>query len=354
MSAAWPSRGRCAFSLPLHPLFALCLGAVVVPGSPGQPAPEPVGPKLLLAFASVRERRDPPYPKVYFYEHDGVAAGKLVGAIDSPGMGINKTRADMHPSLSRDGRFCAFSAQFGVTDGARIDVWDRQEKKLLALPGIHGMPKVHQMAPSVSGDGKRVAFTAWAWPGGSTRWSVLLYDTAAGKLVDLPRLNGETSDQRMPALSGDGRFLAYASNAKGGVGLTDVYMYDLGAMKRVPLPGMNSTGMDVQPALGGDGRLVAFSSDRPGGPGGRDIHLYDREGGAFLPLPGLNADAHEQSPSLSADGRYVAFVSERLGGAGDRDVYLYDRQARQLLPTPGLNSKEDDFDPCVMVPPRQR
>jgi Tol biopolymer transport system component len=302
-----------------------------------------------MAFASVRERRDPPYPKIYFYEHDGVKDGKIVGHIESPGMGVNKTRSDMHPTLSRDGRYCAFSAQFGVTDGARIDIFDRQEKKLLDLPQIHGLPKVHEMAPSFTADGKLVAFTAWAWPGLSSRWGVLLYDVPAKKLVELPKLNAETSDQRMPALSGDARWLAYASNRKGGVGLTDIYLYDLKEKKTVELPELNSKNIDIQPALNDDGRLIAFSSDRPGGVGGRDIYLYDRVDKKLLPLPGLNSDAHEQSPSLSGDGRFLAFVSERLKGAGDRDVYLYDRVTQNLLPTPGLNSKEDDYDPCVIV-----
>src|SRR5687768_13534416 len=89
-------------------LCVLC--ASVVPVRSQSPAPA----KLLLAFASTRERWDPPYPKIYFYEHDGVASGKLVGAVDTITGGTNKSRADMHPSLSRDGRYCAFCSQFGV------------------------------------------------------------------------------------------------------------------------------------------------------------------------------------------------------------------------------------------------
>jgi Tol biopolymer transport system component len=317
--------------------------------------PQPESPRLLIAFASVRERRDPPYPKIYFYEHDGVATGKLLGAIESVGTEVNKSRADMHPSLSRDGRYCAFASQLGIQDGGRIEVWDRQEKKLLAFPAINDLTNIHQMAPSLTADGKLVAFTAWARPEVSNRWGVLLYDLAAKKFVDLPNLNGPMSDQRMPAFSGDGKFLAFASNMKGGVGLNDVYLYDLATKLVVSLPEMNSKSMDVQPSLSGDGRLVAFSSDRTGGAGGRDIYLYDRTEKKFLPLPGLNSPFHEQSPALSDDGRYLAFVSERLDGAGERDVYLYDRQTQKLLPTPGLNSKEDDFDPCVIVlPGRQR
>lgn len=317
-------------------------------------AEERTGPKLLLAFASVRERREPPYPKIYFYEHDGVASGKLVGSIDSITKGVNFTRADMHPSLSADGRFCAFATQFGVQDGGRIEIWDRQEKKLIELPSIQESPKIHQMGASLSADGKRVAYGAWARPGSNPRWGIYLYDAATKKTIDMPKLNRDGFDQRMPALSADGRLLVYASNAPGGVGATDIYLYDLAAKQVIALPEMNSKNLDIQPALSGDGRLVAFSSDRPGGCGGRDIYLYHRVDKKFLPLPGLNSAAPEQSPSLSADGRYLAFVSERLDGAGERDVYLYDRDTKKLLPTPGLNSKEDDFDPCMIVLERAR
>lgn len=308
----------------------------------------PPAPKLLFAFASTRERWDPPYPKIYFYEHDGVANGKLVGSIDTITGGTNKSRADMHPSLSRDGRYCAFCSQFGILDGGRVEIWDRETKKLLELPKVQENPKIHQMAASLSADGKLVAYTAWARPGSTTRWGVFLYDVVAKTNFELPKLNRETSDQRMPAFSADGRWLAFASNDRGGQGATDIYLYDLKEKTVVSLPELNSKSLDLQPALSSDGRLIAFSSDRPGGAGGRDIYLFDRIGKKLLPLPGLNSDAPEQSPSLTADGRYLAFVSERFGGAGERDVYLYDRQQQKLLPTPGLNSKQDDFDPCVM------
>jgi tricorn protease-like protein len=315
------------------------------------PSQEPAPPKILMAFASVKERRDPPYPKIYFYEHDGVSKGKVLDSIRTISKGVNNSRADMHPTLSRDGRFCAFSAQLGILDGARIQLWDGNEKKMLELPKIQENPKVHQMGPSFSGDGKLLAFSAWARPGASSRWGVFLYDVAGKKFIDLPKLHRENSDQRMPALSSDGKFLAYASNAKGGMGATDVYLYDIAAKKVIALPEMNSKNLDIQPSLNGDGRLIAFSSDRPGGAGSRDIYLYDRQGKKFLPLPGLNSIAAEQSPSLSPDGRYLAFVSERLSGAGERDIYLYDRKTQKLLPTPGLNSKEDDFDPFILNMP---
>ncbi|MEI7687438.1 MAG: hypothetical protein WCL32_20715 [Planctomycetota bacterium] len=307
--------------------------------------------KLLLAFASTRERSNPPYASIYFYQHDGVSQGKMLESIDTISKGDSNSRADMHPSLSRDGRYCAFASQIGAANGGQVEIWDRKEKKLLELKGLHGLLKTHQMGATQSADGKLLAFAAWAWPGASFRWNVLLYDTAAKQVVTLPKLNHEAFDQRMPALSADGRWLAYASNAPKGVGLTDIYVYDLKEKAVVALPEMNSKSADIQPSLSGDGRLMAFVSDRPGGEGNRDIYLYDLVAKKLLPLPGVNSSAAEQSPSLSTDGRYLVFVSERLSGSGGRDIYLYDRVAQKLLPTPGLNSKQDDFDPCVIDAP---
>jgi len=315
-----------------------------------QPPASPPGEGLLLAFASVRGRNKPPYPVIYFYELDA-QGGRLAGSIDSVAGGINATRADMHPSLSRDGRFCAFAAQFGVTDGGRIEIWDRSEKRMLPLKEINDFPNVHQMTPSFASDGSLVAFAAWGRPGGSPRWGLYLYDATGRKLLPSPRAIDPAVDDRMPALSGDGRLLAFCSRVKGGAGSTDILLCHLQDGTVDALSNVNSPHAELQPSLSGDGRLLAFCSDRPGGQGGRDIYLYDLAERQWVPLPGLNSPNAEQSPSLSADGRYMAFVSERLDATGEKDVYLYDRQRQTLLPLPGLNSRDDDFDPCVVVLP---
>jgi Tol biopolymer transport system component len=317
--------------------FCAFVGAVL---SGSRTDDKPAASRLLIAFASFRDR--PLHPRIYFYEHDGDRSGKIVGSIDP----VNQ-RSDYHPSLSHDGRYCAFASELENQTG-RIQVWDLKERKLLELPTLNDSPNA-QMGAALSRDGKLLAFSAWARPGAAGRWDVLLYDLGTRKLVDLPGLNTARFDERMPALSGDGRFLAYATNDRGGKGLTDVHLFDRREGKVLKLPELNSESMDVEPSLSADGRLIAFASDRAGGAGGRDIYLFDREKTALLSLPGLNSAAHEQSPSLSPDGRYVAFVSERIGGAGERDIYVYDRDKRALLPTPGLNSKQEDFDPCVIV-----
>ena len=296
--------------------------------------------KLLIAFSSFRERKL--HPKVYFYEHDGVSQGKIVGSIDA----VNQ-RSDYRPWLSHDGRFCAFASEL-ENQTSRISLWDRKDKKLIELPKINDSPNA-QLSPALSGDGKLLAFSAWNRSGASSRWSVLLYDAENKKLLDVPKLNKEGADSRMSTISGDGRYLAFVSNAKGGVGLNDVYLYDRKESKLLDTSKLNSAQSDVEPALSHDGRLIAFVSDRRGGKGGRDVYLYDRVEAKFLDLPGLNSAAHEQSPALSPGGRFLVFVSERVKGEGERDVYLYDRKTSKLLPTPGLNSKAEDFDPCVVV-----
>src|SRR5207244_5118353 len=137
-------------------------------------------PRLLLAFASFRER--PLHPRIYFYEHDGVDKGKIVGSVDP----VNQ-RSDYHPSLGHDGRWCAFASELENQTG-RIQVWDMKERKLLDFPGLNESPN-GQLGASLSGEGKLLAFAAWARPGTGARWDVLLYDLAAKKLVDLPGVN---------------------------------------------------------------------------------------------------------------------------------------------------------------------
>jgi Tol biopolymer transport system component len=81
---------------------------------------------------------------------------------------------------------------------------------------------------------------------------------------------------------------------------------------------------DEQPALSGDGRFVAFVSNREGA---RAILLYDRRQQQFVNLPRLNRrDAIAESPSLSYSGRYIAYI------ASDRarpELELYDRATQQ-------------------------
>lgn len=317
-------------------LAIIVLPILVLALQPQDPPPK----RLLIAFSSYRDR--PKHAQIHFYEHDGVANGKLIGNIPTV-----TNRQDYHAVLSRNGKLCVFASEL-ENETSKIFVWDMGEKKLVTPPKLNTSPNA-MLHPTINADGTLIAFAAWDKANAGQRWSLNFYDLPGQKVVDVMNLKESKVDQRMPAMSANGRWLAFVSNRKGGVGLNDIWLYDRHEAKVIAMPEINSPLADLTPSLSEDGNLIAFASDREGGAGGRDIYLYDRAKKAYLPLAGVNTIANEQTPCLSPYGRYLAFVSERLKGEGERDIFLYDRHTQKLLPTPGLNSKRDDIDPCVIV-----
>jgi Tol biopolymer transport system component len=83
---------------------------------------------------------------------------------------------------------------------------------------------------------------------------------------------------------------------------------------------LNSRYQEEQPALSGNGRWLAFVTNRDGR---SQIVLYDLQQAQFVQLPNLNpSDAIAQSPSLSRTGRYLVYLSTIQGSP---QIFLYDR-----------------------------
>ncbi|HAC65468.1 MAG TPA: biopolymer transporter [Cyanothece sp. UBA12306] len=93
---------------------------------------------------------------------------------------------------------------------------------------------------------------------------------------------------------------------------------------QIPSGGLNSQSPEEYPAYSGDGRYLAFASDRNGH---RDIYLYDLQTKGLVSLPNLNRrDSSQDQPALSTDGRYLAYVSTERGRT---DIMVYDRQSQR-------------------------
>jgi Tol biopolymer transport system component len=190
--------------------------------------------------------------------------------------------------------------------------------------------------------------------------------------VSLTESGGEPAgNSLLPALSADGRHVAFVSAAPGITAddddtTTDVFVRDR-ATGTIVLVSKSSSGEkgdlnsgDILsygkggPAVSATGRFVAFSSlatnlapDEPDGIQS-DIFVHDRDAdgdGIFdepgeiatvivsIASDGTAADGgHNQNPAISADGRFVAFTSAATNlVAGDtngvRDIFVHDRDA---------------------------
>jgi eukaryotic-like serine/threonine-protein kinase len=86
-----------------------------------------------------------------------------------------------------------------------------------------------------------------------------------------------------------------------------------GRAEAVLTPITADSGLSFDPALSPDGKLLAYASDRSG-EGHLDIWVQQVGGGEPVRLTRHEADDH--SPSFSPDGTLIAFVSERRGHGG--------------------------------------
>jgi Tol biopolymer transport system component len=268
-----------------------------------------------------------------------------------------------YSSISADGRYVAFhSAATGLVVGDTNGVYDifvrdRQlgRTERVSIDSLGAQANGDSYNPSISGDGRYVAFRSLATNLGDAEISIFeifIRDRQLGITelvsVDSARAPGNNSSD-YPAVSGDGRYVAFVSLATnlvaGDTNLAeDIFVRDrvLGTTERVSVDssGTQANGHSYFASISGDGRYVAFASLATnlvaGGTSGvGDIFVRDRQLGTTqcVSVDPIGSQGNGQSinPSISADGRYVAFPSAANNlVAGDTngvpDVFVRDLQ----------------------------
>jgi Tol biopolymer transport system component len=298
--------------------------------------------------------------------------------------------------VSDDGRFVSFGS--GATNVVPNDtngyvdtfVLDRNTNAIKRVSeSTSGVQANHLTANSaISGDGRHVAF--WGYPSNLTEPPqspdtnghpdvfVRDRDTLPDGVFDEPgevrttrvsiRTDGTEGpgDSYVPAISGDGQYVAFSSSSSlvdGDQGGHDVFLHDrdpdgngvfdegngITSMVSVGLSGVQGDGSSGAPAISSDGRYIAFVSSAANLVG-VDTNLYwdafvrDMQTGLTARVSvGSNCEeANERSdfyPAISGDGHYVAFQSWASNLAPSDGNELGDVFVRDLCP------------PCIIANP---
>jgi len=324
-------------------------------------------------------------------------------------------------SISSDGRYVAFySPADNLVPGdtnAYDDVFvrDRQagtiERVSVASDGSQG--NGDSSSPSMSDDGRYVAFRSYAsnlvLGDANGRTDIFVYDRQTDTIERVSLASDGTEGNgwsSRPSISGDGRYVAFHSDASNLVtpdtnGCDDVFVYDRDSdtIERVSVASDGSDGSDdsVFPSISADGRYVAFSSIAynlvPQGDtnGKSDVFVFEFQtktlqcvslsshglqgddasrypsvsaGGRYVAfsslasnlVPVLEANGDSLYASISADGRYVTFYSSAYNLVpGDtnqkNDIFVYDRQSdsveRVSIASDGSEANDDSFYPSI-------
>jgi len=258
------------------------------------------------------------------------------------------------PALSGDGSVIAIQvAEDGPDADTRVYVGSVESDDTRPLPRppvIAGVRAgVDSYEPALSGDGRRVAYVAFARGRGGTTSQVYVHDAETGSTVLASRADGPqgaaaAGESWAPRLSADGRrvvFAAAARNLGGGRptrGESQIYVRDLEAgttrlvsadKKGAPLRGFAS-----DPSPSADGATIAFSLAPPGslraarGKGRPPQAVLVRDlGDGGVERVAAATRGYAGTPSLSADGRRVAFTGDK--GQRVLRVYVRDRTRGQ-------------------------
>jgi Tol biopolymer transport system component len=256
-----------------------------------------------------------------------------------------------------------------------------QSTARVSVDSTGGEADDHSGKPSISADGRFVAFESWASNlvagDAAGRRDIFVHDRAGGTTTRVSvGIGGAEANNSSgsPVLSADGRYVVFWSDASNLVvgdtnGDADVFLHDRqsGATERVSVSssGMQGNNFSFAGAISADGRYVAFYSFASNLVTGDtnaqfDVFVHDRQTGTTervsVDSSGAQGNGGSAGAVLSADGRIVAFTSGATNlVAGDTngkiDLFVHDRQSgattRASVDSSGGQSDGDTYTPSI-------
>jgi Tol biopolymer transport system component len=223
--------------------------------------------------------------------------------------GFEANRDTVGATISANGRFVVFASRATnllptATNGAaQLYLWDRTigRLELLTFRPDGFAADGDSFQPVITGDGRFVAFLSDATDlvagDGNGASDVFLFDRST-RTFDRVSAGFAISDRDTPAVSQNGNIVAFS-------GPLSVFVRDRAAGDT------SNVGAGRAPALSPDGRFLAFESED--GPGPQtdvfvlDLTTEDEPTLVSIALDGGPADGDSVSPTISADGLWIAF-----------------------------------------------
>jgi Tol biopolymer transport system component len=239
--------------------------------------------------------------------------------------------------------------------------------------------------PSISSAGTVFAFVSTAGnlaPGASSQHANVYVKLAGGRIVLASGGRGGAAANGaagQPSISGNGRYVAFTSTASNLVGhdhshLSEVYIHDLRSGRTVLVSATRNGGVpngwSSSPSIDGSGEFISFDSaatDLPGSPHSRVAQVYLRDAASHhttlisetsggVPQNGSAPAPFHQVSSISASGEWVTFDSignNLVRGDTNRrsDVFLHNVYTRATtlisVNDNGFEGNSDSFSPTI-------
>lgn len=372
-------------------------GAAIDPTQVGAPPPPPAPPLEAPWSASAAVTGPGGAVTVSWQVSDDAAAEGITGyqVTTLPGGATTTATGTTTASTVVGGLSSASSYAFSVRSlNGSATSWDEADTDVITTPGAPAVG--HTALVSVDGqgaataldsyygaatsaDGRYVAFSAYDFSSATNGYHEDLYlrEAQTGTTTDIsvtPQGTAADGSNNEPALSADGRYVAFASTADNLVagdtnGHSDIFVRDLqtGTTVRasVTTAEVQADNDSDQPSISADGRYVAFSSlasNLAAGDtnGHYDVFVRDLQAGTTtrvsVPTTGNSIGGDSFAPSLSADGTTVAFtsnasdmVSNDLNSADD--VFVRNLQAATTVlvstSSAGVRGDHASFGPVL-------